>query len=109
MLLAFILLSCAADNSSEAEKQETFSISNSETVEFLLSKAIPIEGGYSISKQAERYSVSEIQYKENGIFYVYAPEEGFTGTDIVEIKREDSNGAEVYSVTKTKLTIKVTD
>lgn len=109
IIFCLSLWSCS-DNSKENEKTEkTVTISRTDKLEFPLAKAIPIEGGYSIAQQAKNYSVSEIRYGEKGVFYVYAPKEGFTGTDLVKIKREDSNGAEVYAETITTLNIEVTE
>ncbi|WP_029036442.1 hypothetical protein [Salinimicrobium xinjiangense] len=105
--LSVALLSCT-DNSNEVEKnEETFTISQAETLEFFLAKAMPVEGGFNISQQAQNFSVSEIQHRENGLYYIYAPEDTFTGTEVVKIKRQDSNGATVYSETITTLIINV--
>lgn len=108
LLFSLSLLSCNDDFPKVQKVEETVTISQTDKLEFLLSKGIPNEGGFSISQQAGNFTISEIQHLENGVFYVYAPEEGFTGTDLVKIKREDSNGAEVFSKTITTLNIKVT-
>ncbi len=103
-------LACNDGNPLPTENlQESFTISGTDNLEFQLATAIPIEGGFSIHQQAEHFEVSEIQYQDQGVFYVYSPEEGFTGTDLVKIKRADSNGAEIVSETIITLNIKVTE
>ncbi len=112
VLLVFLFIitpGCKSDSIPTEKIQETVSISGEGTLEFLLSTAIPIEGGFSIAQQAEHFAVSEIQYQDKGIFYVYKPIEGFKGTDLVKLKREDSNGAKIFSQTITTLNIKVKD
>lgn len=109
IILSLVLTGCNNDFPEMEKVEETVTISPTDRLEFPLAKAIPVEGGFSIAQQAKNYSVSEIRYLENGVFYVYAPAEGFTGKDVVKIKREDSNGAEVYSETITTLNIKVTE
>ncbi|NJW53850.1 hypothetical protein [Salinimicrobium oceani] len=112
LLLLLLILGSVACNDSSVETErssEEFSITTADTLSFLLSRTIPIEGGYSVAQQAKNYSVSEIQHREGGIFYIYVPEPGFTGTEQVKIKREDSNGAEVFSETITNVTIKVSE
>ncbi|MFD2517302.1 hypothetical protein [Salinimicrobium flavum] len=78
-------------------------------MEFFLASARPVEGRFSITTQAEHFTVSEIQHRDQGVCYVYKPEEGYTGADLVEIKRADSDGANIYSETITTFTIKVTN
>ena len=112
--LAFIFLlllstRCStADVNEDVVKEKTVQISKSGTFEFFLASGIPIEGGFSISQQAEHFLVSEIQSRESGLYYVYVPEENFSGTDVVKILSESSNGAEIYAESTTVLTIKVT-
>lgn len=108
--ISLIFLACENKTSVETEApEETISISKADTLEHLLSKAIPTEGGFSISEQAAHAVLSEIKHREQGIFYVYAPESGFTGTEVVKIKRADSNGAEIFSETIITLEIEVTE
>ncbi|WP_324720128.1 hypothetical protein [Salinimicrobium sp. HB62] len=109
LLLCTFSLACNSDAIKTEKAEESFTISNSENLEFLLSPGIPIEGGFSIYEQAEHFEVSEIQIKDKGVVYLYTPEAGFTGTDIVKIKREDSNGAEIYAQTITTIKINVTE
>ena len=111
LLLIFFTcaVGCDSDSIKTEKVQETYKISNTEDLEFLLSTGIPIEGGFSIHEQAKHFEVSEIQIKEGGVFYRYTPEPGFIGTDVVKIKREDSNGAEIYAQTITTLKITVTE
>ena len=112
LLLFFCLslFSCQEKGTLPTEEvQEKVTISNSEILEFLFSTAIPVEGGFSIVEQPENYTTSEIQHRQEGIFYIYKPEPGFTGEDMVKIKRADSNGAEIISETITTLNIEVTE
>lgn len=112
LILVFCLglLSCNMKNSVPTEENvENLTVSTSGAVEFLLATAIPVEGGYSFSQQAEHFEVSEIRHKEEGIFYFYKPNDGFTGNDVVKIKRADSNGAEIISETITTINIKVVE
>ncbi|WP_029033122.1 hypothetical protein [Salinimicrobium terrae] len=109
VLISLFILSCNDDSLKSEKVQETYTVSNTETLEILLTTAIPVEGGYSVAEQPQHAVLSEVQYQEKGIFYVYKPEKGFTGIDVVKIKREDSNGAEVYAETITTINIKVTE
>ena len=109
LLLFTFAVGCENDSIQTEKVQEAVSISHDEDLEFLLSSGIPIEGGFSIQEQAAHFVVSEIQFKDEGVVYVYTPEAGFTGTDIVKIKREDSNGAEIYAQTIITLKITVTE
>lgn len=109
LIISLMLFACNSEGPDSEKVEETITISQTDKMEFLLATAIPIEGGFSIAEQPEHFTISEIQHQEQGIYYVYKPEEGFTGTDIVKIKREDSNGAEIYSETITTLKINVTE
>lgn len=109
VVLSFFLFSCNGDSLKSEKLNENYSVSNSETLEILLATAIPIEGGYSISQQAEHFEVSEIQFRDRGIYYVYDPEDDFTGEEVVKITRADSNGATVYAETVTTYKINVTE
>ena len=109
VIISVFLLGCNGDSIETGKVQDSYSISNTESLEILLSEAIPVEGGYSISNQAKHSNVSEIQYRDKGIYYVYIPEDGFAGEDVVEITRADSNGATVYSKTVTTIKINVTE
>ena len=108
-IITIFALGCDGDSIKTEKVQEDFTITNSEDLEVLLSTGIPIEGGFSIHEQAKRFEVSEIQINDKGVVYLYTPEPGFTGTDIIKIKREDSNGAEIYAQTITTLKITVTE
>jgi hypothetical protein len=109
LALSSFVLACNSDSIKTERAEESLTISNSENLEYQLSTGIPIEGGFSILEQAEHFELSEIQIKGGGVVYLYTPEAGFTGTDIVKIKREDSNGAEVYAQTITTINITVTE
>ena len=102
------LLSCNSGTSIPTEEVgKKMTIAKNDSLQLLLSTAIPIEGGYSISEQAEHFEVSEIRHQQEGIVYIYKPEAGFTGKVVVKIKRADSNGAEIYAQTITTLEISV--
>lgn len=109
LVFAFSFFACSGESQQTQKVEETVSISKTETVEFFLARAMPVEGGFSITEQAEHFSVSEIQHREEGVYYIYKPEEGFTGADLVKINRADSNGEKIYSETLTILNIKVTE
>lgn len=109
IIIVFSLFACNSDSLETEIVQETVSISKTETLEFFLALAMPVEGGFSLTEQGEHFSVSEIQHRDQGVYYIYKPEEGFTGEDLVKIKRADSNGAKIYSETITTLNIKVTE
>lgn len=109
--VGFMILGCSADDTESPNKinNTSFTISNTETVEFKLTENFPIEGGPEITKQAENYSVSQLVWSESGISYLYIPEEGFIGTENVEITYNFHNGAEVYDEEIINLTIEVTE
>ncbi|MCC8359472.1 hypothetical protein [Salinimicrobium sediminilitoris] len=109
VLISVFLFGCSGDSLKTGKIADTYSVSNTETLEIFLTEAIPIEGGYNISQQAEHFTVSEIQYRDKGIYYVYVPEADFTGEDVVKITRADSNGATVYAKTVTTYNIDVTE
>lgn len=99
IFLSVLLFSCNKESPKSEKIQENYSVSGTGTLEVLLATAIPIEGGFSILEQAEHFNTSEIQYRNEGVFYVYVPRQGFTGIDVVKIKRSDSNGATIYAET----------
>lgn len=112
LVISLVLFSSCDQEDSDIEvtyKEENAEISNAEIFEIFLSKGIPVEGGFKISQQAEHFSVSEIQYKESGLYYIYVPAENFFGNDVVKILSKSSNGAEVFSETVTTINIKVTE
>lgn len=109
IVFSFFLFSCNSDTSEVEKTEENLTVSQKDTVEYFLAKAMPVEGGFSISRQANNFSISEIQHRENGVFYIYAAKEGFTGNDVVKITRKDSDGARVYSETISVLNITVTE
>ena len=78
--------------------------------QYLLSEKIPTEGGFVITKEPEHAAFSKIEYKQEGIFYVYQPTQGFTGTDEVEITNNISaGGPEPVAQTVLKLEIVVAE
>lgn len=109
IVFSIVLFSCNSDSPEVEKSEENLSISKTDTLEYFLAKAMPVEGGFSISQQANNFSISEIQHRENGVFYIYAAEEGFTGNEVVKITRKDSDGAKVYSETISVLNIEVTE
>jgi hypothetical protein len=109
VLISVFLFGCSSDSLKTGKVADNYSVSNTGTLEIFLTEAIPVEGGYSISQQAEHFTVSELQYRDKGIYYVYVPEADFTGEDVVKITRADSNGATVYAKTVTTYEIKVTE
>lgn len=110
LMTTLAFLACDKGDSLPTEEVEkNFTISSTDSLKFLLSEGIPREGGFCITEQAEHFVMSEIQYRENGLFYVYLPEKDFTGEDLVKIKREDSNGSKIYAQQVTTLKIQVTE
>lgn len=76
---------------------------------YQLMENFPIEGGPLITEEPEHAAVSEIEYAQEGIYYVYEPRAGFTGTDNVEITNNISNGAKIVAQTILKLRIEVNE
>lgn len=75
---------------------------------YQLMEGIPVEGGPVITQEPEHAVLSKIE-RSDGVYYVYQPEAGFTGTDEVEITNNISNGAETVAQTILKLTIEITE
>ncbi len=114
LLLFFVcslMIACSAEKPDESIKVASLTIKNTETVEYKyqIMGAFPTEGGPQITKHPKHYSVSKLDWHESGIFYLFTPEAGFTGTVTIEITNFLHNGAEVYDKEVTKLTIKVTE
>ncbi|WP_424492691.1 hypothetical protein [Salinimicrobium sp. GXAS 041] len=119
-LLILSLFFACSENKNEKQnvdqtmKEETFTISKktSENLKhrYLLTESIPTEGGPKITADAQHAAFSKIEYQQDGIFYVYQPEEGFTGTDEVEITHYISpGGPEMTATGVTKLQIVVSE
>lgn len=108
LLIAIVLISCGKEGIDTDRVNINSRIKSTESLEVELG-GIPTEGGVRITRQAENFLISEIDSREEGLFYIYQPEEGFTGTDHVEITRDNSNGFEIYSRTLTILTIEVSE
>lgn len=117
LLISLVVLSSCASNDipeeteniTYIEKYFTMKAAEPEAYPFLLMENFPIEGGPVISKEPEHALVSEIERTENGIFYKYKPEEGFTGRDMVEISHMISaGGPNMYpeSITTINITVK---
>lgn len=101
LLIGILLLGCSNQEKREVNKtfnEDTWEISAkaSENVQhkYQLMENFPTEGGPVITKEPEHAVVSEIKYSEGGIYYVYQAEDGFTGTDKVEITNNISAGGE---------------
>ena len=109
LVLAFLIFSCSENNLAENSTRIERNIKSTEDLAILLAPGMPVEGGISITTQAKNYTLSEIQHREEGVFYHYEPEEGFTGNDIVEITQKHSDGARVYAQTIPKVIINVTE
>lgn len=117
LILSVIMLSCsekAGDNDLEKRyREDTFliSVKATDNVEqkYLLMENFPTEGGPVITKDPDHASVSEIEYS-SGIYYVYKPKDGFTGTDRVEITNNISaGGKEIIAQDILRLTIEVSE
>lgn len=115
IILGFILTGCS-NSRNENDLKKTYnedlweiSVKASGNVQhrYQLMENFPTEGGPVITEEPEHAVLSEIKYGEGGIYYVYQPEAGFTGTDEVEITNNISNGAEIVAQTILKLTIEV--
>lgn len=113
-----IIMGSCSNSEGENEIKETInkdtweiSLKASENIQhkYLLMEAIPIEGGPQITNEPENSIISELSYEEDGIYYLYQPKSGFTGTDKVEITNRHSNGFEVYAQTILILNIEVSE
>lgn len=117
LIIALIIAGCSnrrdGNDTKKTSSEDLWKISTkaSENVQhrYQLMENFPIEGGPVITEEPEHAVVSEIEYSEDGIYYVYQPEAGFTGTDEVEISNNISNGAEIVAQTIFKLTIEVNE
>ena len=95
--MTFSLFSCSNDDVNVTTENVT--ISNSETYQYNLG-GFGDEEGVKISKQAEHYEISELNRSET-IVYIYKPEEGFSGSDLVKIEIiTGSDGSSPGSVSK---------
>ena len=110
ILSVFFFASCTSsvDEPNREVETQTHSISQSEVLEIPLG-GMPVEGGVGISKEPNHAAMSEINHEDSGLVYSYKAEPGFTGTDYVEITRNNSDGAKIYSTTITAITITVTE
>lgn len=95
LLIIGIIPIIACSNSDESEQANFVDASEivhlGQTLEVSLG-AIPTEGNTEITKQASNFILSEIQYQEEGLVYVYKAKEGFDGNDYVEITQLSSIG-----------------
>ncbi len=119
LLVLALFFACSENNSvnedvKQTMEEETFTISTKTSEDlkhrYLLMEAFPTEGGPKITADAQHAAFSEIEYQQDGIFYVYQPEEGFTGTDEVEITHYISAGGPEMTASKVvKLKIEVSE
>lgn len=109
LLVTFLIFSCDRDDFAKKPIRIERNISNTKSLGILLSRGMPVECGISITTQEKNYTLSEIRHREEGVFYLYEPKEGFPGTDTVEIPQEHSDGTKVYAQTATKVIISVTE
>ena len=110
ILLCVTVLSCTEESvpTDEHRVVENISVRNSETLEFYLGGQ-PIEGGPYITTEPDHANISKIEGTDRGMVYFYQAKAGFTGSDVVIITNDHSNGADVYAQTITRLNIKVTE
>ncbi len=80
-------------NSADRAASKDIVLEAGETFTYDLGSNVSFEGGYSISRQAEHFAVSEIQYDNASHKYVYEPKAGFKGKDSVDLYYCVSTGA----------------
>jgi hypothetical protein len=88
--LGILFTQCKNENNMEndlPQTKHTLVVESGEIVIHPITDAIPIEGGFEITKQASFYNRSEIvrDGKKAAIEYQYQSLEGFVGLEIVEI------------------------
>ncbi len=90
------MINCNQNSSSDDGKKVTVSIKNSEVYEYDTGIAGDEEGA-SIEQQASHFEISEINKDSStqwSAVYKYKPEQGYIGTDNVELKTtQGSDGA----------------
>jgi len=64
------------------------SLNGTELYQYKIAEAVPTEGGYEITSQAENYQISEMNWGE----YQFQAKEGFKGSETVEIVLSTSIG-----------------
>ncbi len=85
-VIAILLGSCTKDDGIKRVRHQ-LSIETGKLLEFDLG-GFPTEGMISISKQAEHFQVSEIEFN----LYRYQSSQVFIGRDLVVIERRDGTG-----------------
>ncbi|WP_190809066.1 hypothetical protein [Flagellimonas sp. S3867] len=105
--IIFLVVSCDNEEDIPVTVVEIKTKSNQELYHYLGN--LPVEGGYSITRQARSHLMSEILYDgvRGGLFFVYIPKKDFKGLDIVEITWRISPGNQDYSKSLTVLRITV--
>ena len=117
MLFTGILLTGCSNNEEDDIKktyrEDTWEISakasENTQYKYQIMQNHPTEGGPVITKEPDNARVSELR-RDAGIYYVYEPETGFTGTDEVEITNNISaGGSEIVAKNILKLKIIVAE
>lgn len=99
LFFGIVLTGCSNNkvdnNIKKTYTEDTWEISSkaSENTQYKyqIMESFPTEGGPVITKEPKNAEVSELR-RDAGIYYVYDPEPGFTGTDEVEITNNISAG-----------------
>ncbi|WP_189605620.1 hypothetical protein [Salinimicrobium marinum] len=114
MLYIGIILTGCSNSEDENDMKKTYSedtweisakASEDTQHKYQIMENYPTEGGPVITKKPNNAKVSELR-RDAGIYYVYEPETGFTGTDEVEITTNISAGGSEI-VAKNILTLKI--
>jgi hypothetical protein len=83
-------------------------VNQNQTLELPLG-SFPSEGNIEITKQAERFEISEIAYEETGLVYNYKSNINFSGTEYIEITSSTSIGDSNFNqITIFRINITVT-
>ncbi|MEZ4808850.1 MAG: hypothetical protein R2819_00705 [Allomuricauda sp.] len=107
MICVLLVVSCNNENDIPVTVVELNITPSQELRHFLGNR--PVEGGYSITKQAKSYSTSEILMDDElgGLAYVFIPEQDYQGIEIVEITLRTSIGNGDFTEYLTRLRIHV--
>ncbi len=113
-MLFFGIIFTGCSNNEDDDIKKTYSedtweistkVSEDTQYKYQIMENYPTEGGPVITKEPDNAKVSELR-RDAGIYYVYEPETGFTGTDEVEITNNISAGGSEI-VAKNILTLKI--
>lgn len=88
--LSVVLTNCKDDNNMDNDLPQTkytLVVNSGEVVIHPIADAIPVEGGFRISKQAKNFNTSEIKVggEQAAIAYHYQSKPRFKGTETVKI------------------------